>query len=118
MSVIAKHLVTVDQLRRLATVDRSSMFRDAGTLIDTEDGIMQVPMTVPQAVLDGRSKLTYCRLLYDRTQFIEDSVITGKTPKTVDGGDLDARLSVIADGINDAGAHRVGCPDHPEGVRG
>ena len=20
--------------------------------------------------------------------------------------------------INDAGAHRVGCPDHPEGVRG
>ena len=97
-----RHRVTTRDLRRLATIDRSSMFRDATTLIDTEYGIMQVPMSVPQAVLDGRSKLAYCRLLYDRTQFIEDGVIIGKTPKTVDGGDVEARLSVIADGINDA----------------
>lgn len=99
---MTKHLVTVDHLRRLATVDRSSLFRDASALIDTDEGIMQVPASVPQAVLAGRSNLTSCRLLYDRTLFIEDGVVIGKTPKTVDGGDLDARLAVIADGINDA----------------
>ena len=101
MSTETRHRVSADHLRRLATVDRRSLFADATTLIDTEDGVLQVPFRVVEAALDGRSKLTSCRLLYDRSQFIEDGVIAGKRPRTVDGGDLGARLGVIADGIND-----------------
>ena len=96
-----EHPVTAEHLRRLATVDKSSMFRDAGTLIDTEEGVTQVPFRVVEATLDGQTTLAYCRLLYDRRQFIEDGVVAGARPRTVDGSDLDARLGVLADGIND-----------------
>jgi hypothetical protein len=97
----ARHRVTVEDLRHLATIDKRSLFADADTLIDTEDGITQVPFRVVEAVLDGRSKLASCRLLYHRSQFIEDGVITGASPKAADGHDLDARLTVLADGINE-----------------
>ena len=96
-----EHHVTAEHLRRLATVDKSSMFRDAGTLIDTEEGVTQVPFRVVEATLDGRTKLTHCRLLYDRSQFIEDGVVAGARPKTIDGSDLDVKLAVIAAGLND-----------------
>lgn len=95
-----KHRVTVEHLRRLATVDKRSLFADATTLIDTEDGVLQVPFRVVEAALDGRSKLACCRLLYDRSQFIEDGVIAGARPRAVDGGDFEVRLGVIADGVN------------------
>lgn len=101
MSTETRHRVTADHLRRLATVDKRSLFADATALIDTEDGITQVPFRVVADVLDGNSRLRSCRLLYDRSQFIEDGVIAGAHPKTVDGGSLDARLAVLADGIND-----------------
>ena len=101
MSTTTRHRVTADHLRRLATVDKRSLFADATTLIDTEDGVLQVPFRVVEAALDGRSKLTSCRLLYDRSQFIEDGVRVGTRPRTVDGSDLDVRLGILADGINE-----------------
>ena len=101
MSTTTRHRVTADHLRRLATVDKRSLFADATTLIDTEDGVLQVPFRVVEAALDGRSKLACCRLLYDRSQLIEDGVLAGTRPRTVDGGDLGVRLGVIANGIND-----------------
>jgi hypothetical protein len=96
-----RHAVTVEHLRRLATIDKTSLFADAGTLIDTEEGVLHVPFRVVADALSGDSKLRSCRLLYDRSEFADDGVITGKTPKTVDGSDLDAALIVIADGLND-----------------
>lgn len=96
-----KHPVTVEHLRHLATTCRNSLFADCGTLVDTEDGIITVPFRVVTAALSGESKLASCRLLYDRSMFIEDGIITGPRPKTVDGSDLDARLAIIAAGIND-----------------
>jgi hypothetical protein len=95
-----RHHVTVDDLRRLATVNRDSLFRDAGTLIDTEEGILAVPFRVVSDALIGQSRLQVCRLLYSRIQFIDDGVLTGAKPRTIDGSDLDVRLAVIADGIN------------------
>ena len=54
-----EHHVTAEHLRRLATVDKSSMFRDAGTLIDTEEGVTQVPFRVVEATLTaGRNSPT------------------------------------------------------------
>jgi hypothetical protein len=55
------------------------------------------------ATFDGRTKLLYCRVLYNRGSFIEDGVIIGPKPRLTDGGDLDARLATIADGLNDFG---------------
>ena len=96
-----RHDVTVAHLRRLATVDKSSLFAGAGTLIDTEEGVLQVPFRVVADALDGSSKLTSCRLLYDRTEFADDGVIVGAKPRTADGSDLGARLAVIAAGLNE-----------------
>lgn len=99
---MAARLVTTDHLRRLATVDKRSLFASATALIDSDEGIIQVPFRVVAETLAGRTKLTYCRLLYTREQFIEDGVIVGVKPRLIDGGDLDARLAVIADGLNEA----------------
>ena len=96
-----EHPVTAEHLRRLATVDKGSMFRDAGTLIDTEEGVTQVPFRVVEATLSGQTTLAHCRLLYDRRQFIEDGVVAGARPKTIDGSDLDAKLAMIAACLND-----------------
>lgn len=101
-----KHPVTIEHLRHLATTRRNSLFADCGTLVDTEDGIIAVPFRVVSAALTGTSKLASCRLLYDRSTFIDDGVIIGAQPKTVDGSDLNARLAAIADGINDLGDDR------------
>lgn len=95
------HVVTVEHLRRLATVDKRSLFADATALIETEDGISRVPLRVVVAALEGRSKLACCRLLYDRSQFIEDGIVTAANPKTIDRTDLSARLAVIAQGLNE-----------------
>jgi hypothetical protein len=91
------HLVTVEHLRRLATVDRHSLLAGAAALIDTGDEISRVPFGVVTAALEGRTRLTCCRLLYTRGQFLDDGVAIGATPKTTDGSDLDARLAAMAD---------------------
>ena len=41
----SRHLVTIDHLRRLAMVNRSSLFADAMALIDTGDEITRVPFS-------------------------------------------------------------------------
>src|SRR5262245_42206238 len=96
-----KHTVTAEHLRRLATVDKRSLFAGATTLIDTEEGVIQVPWCVVAKTLEGRTKLACCRLLYDRSQFIEDGVIIGASPRTLDGRDLDGWLAELATGINE-----------------
>jgi hypothetical protein len=93
--------VTVEALRALATVDRKSLFRDATALVDCDEGVIAVPWKTVSAVLAGETRFTRFRLLYDRSTFAEDGVITGRAPRTIDRSDLDARLAVIADGIND-----------------
>jgi len=100
-SAVPRGVVTVEHLRRLATVDKSSLFADATALIETEEGITRVPFRDVVAALEGRSKLACCRLLYDRSQFIDDGIVMGANPKTIDGSDLTARLAVIADGLNE-----------------
>ncbi len=97
-----RHEVTTAHLLRLATVDKRSLFRNATALVDTEDGIMQVPWHVVIAALEGRSKLRRCALLYMRDTFADDGIIAGATPKTADGSDLAARLAGIAAGLNAA----------------
>jgi hypothetical protein len=93
--------VTADHLRRLATVDRHSLFRDADTLIDSDEGVIAVPFKVVTDALAGNSRLKSCRLLYSRTCFIEDGIVIGGKPKTVDSSDdLDERLAEIAAGLN------------------
>ena len=57
------HQVTVEHLRRLATIDRTSLLRDADTLIDSDEGIIAVPFGVVADALNGQSRLTLCRLL-------------------------------------------------------
>lgn len=113
----SEHLVTVDHLRRLATVDRHSLFAGATALIDAGDEISRVPFGVVTAALEGRTTLTCCRLLYTRGQFLDDGVAIGATPKTTDGTDLDARLAAIAGGLNeilaDARAQAVAAAHSP-----
>jgi hypothetical protein len=96
-----EHLVTADNLRRLATVDRKSLFAGADALIDAGDEITRVPFSVVTAALEGRSSLACCRLLYARGQFLDDGVVIGATPRTADGTDLGARLAAIAGGLNE-----------------
>ncbi len=96
-----EYLVTAGQLRRLATIDRRSLLADADALIDAGDGIITVPFSVVTAALEGRARLACCRLLYARGQFLDDGVITGATPRTTDGTDLDTRLAAIANGLNE-----------------
>lgn len=96
-----RHEVTPDDLRTLATVDTRSLFRDATALIDSDEGIIQVPLRVVEAALAGQSRLQTCRLLYTRSQFQDDGIITGKVPRTMDPGrSLDERLADITEGIN------------------
>ena len=95
-----RHEVTAADLRAPATTDRRSLLRDAGTLIDCDEGIIRVPFRVVEETLGGRGRLTLRRLLYAREWFIDDGVLIGKTPRTADGGSLDERLAVIADGLN------------------
>jgi hypothetical protein len=92
--------MTTGDLRRLATVDPGSLFRDADSLADTSEGIMIVPWRIVTATMEGRTRFTSFRLLYTRDQFTDDGVIIGKKPRTTDGIDLDDRLAVIAAGIN------------------
>lgn len=104
------HKVAAEDLRRLATIDKHSLFRDATALVDTEDGIEQVTWNVVAAVLEGKSTLRYCRLLYSREQFTEDGVITGAKPRSADKNiSLDERLTSIASGINSGlpGSHHT-----------
>lgn len=54
------HLVTADHLRRLATVDRRSLFAGADALIDAGDEIIRVPFSVVAAALEGRTRLACC----------------------------------------------------------
>lgn len=95
------HAVTAEHLRRLATIDKSSLFAGADTLIDCDEGIIAVPFRVVEETLNGRTRLTRCRLLYSRSQFTEDGITAGKEPRTIDGSDLDARLAEIAEGVNE-----------------
>jgi hypothetical protein len=96
--------VTAEHLRRLATVDRLGLFRDADTLVlSTEGGIMQVPLGVVEATLEGRSSFVI-RMLYSRGQFADDGVITGRNPRAADGRDLDAFLASFAACLNDTQA--------------
>lgn len=97
----SQHLVTVEHLRMLATLDRNSLFADAAALIDAGDEIIRVSFSVVTAALEGRTRLPCCRLLYARGQFIDDGVVTGATPKTTDGSDLGTRLAAIAAGLNE-----------------
>lgn len=95
-----RHEVTAEDLRALAAIDRRSLFRDADTLIDSDEGIIRVPFRVVEETLAGRGRLTLCRLLYAREHFIEDGIVIGKTLRTIDGSSLDERLTVIAIGLN------------------
>lgn len=95
------HTVTAEHLRRLATVDKSSLFSGADTLIDSGEGIIAAPFKVVAETLNGSTKLTLCRLLYSRSQFIEDGIAVGGYPCTIDGRDLDRLLAVIAAGLNE-----------------
>lgn len=101
MTVRNEHVVTAGDLRRLATLDEASLFRDADTLIDCGEGVIRVPLKVVEETLSGRTKFTSCRLLYSRGQFGDDGVVVGKKPRTSNGCDLDARLADLAAGIND-----------------
>jgi hypothetical protein len=88
-------------LLRLATIDRSSLFAGADTLIDSDEGIIAVPFRVVEETLNNRTRLNLCRLLYSRSQFIEDGIAVGRTPRTIDGRDLGGRLAEIANGLNE-----------------
>jgi len=94
------HTVTPEHLRRLATVDKSSLFAGADTLIDSDEGIIAVPFRVVEEALNGRTRLRLCRLLYSRSQFIEDGIVVGREPRAL-AGDLEERLAVIAEGLNE-----------------
>ncbi len=65
--------VTAQDLRALAVTDRTSLLRDADTLIDSHEGITSVPFRVVTETLAGRARLTLCRLLYTRERFVEFS---------------------------------------------
>lgn len=96
-----RHDVTLEDLRDLATDDSRSLFRDATALIDSDQGILRVPLRVVEETLAGRSRLKTCRLLYLRGMFIDDGILAGRTPRTVDGRSLDERLADLAQGLND-----------------
>jgi hypothetical protein len=93
--------VTVEHLRRLATVDPRSLFRDADTLVDSDEGITIVPFRLVTEALEGRGGFVH-RLLYHRSALAENGIQAGAHPRTLDGSDLDERLAGIAAGINEA----------------
>lgn len=93
--------VTVEHLRWLATVDPQSMFRDADTLVLSDEGLTLVPFRVVSETLAGRTRFVH-RLLFTRSELRENGVVVGRHPRTMDGTDLDARLTVLAAELNDA----------------
>ena len=93
--------VTAEHLRRLATVDPQSMFRDADTLVLSDEGLTLVPFRVVSETLAGRTKFVH-RLLFTRGELTESGVVVGQRPRTMDGGDLDAKLAALAAELNDA----------------
>lgn len=92
--------VTVEHLRRLATVDPKSLFRDADTLVLSEEGITIVPFRVVSETLAGQAAFVR-RLLLHRSELRESGVQVGRRPKRFDGGNLDDRLAEIAAGLNE-----------------
>jgi hypothetical protein len=92
--------VTADHLRRLATVDPDSMFRDADTLVLSDEGLTLVPFRVVSETLAGRTRFVH-RLLCTRGELAEMGVVAGRRPRTMDGSDLDARLVVLAAELNE-----------------
>ena len=95
-----RHEVTAQDLRALAVTDRTSLLRDADTLVDSDEGIILSRSEWSRKPLAGRGRLTLCRLLYTRERFVEDGILIGKTPRTIDGSSLDERLADIAAGLN------------------
>jgi hypothetical protein len=87
--------VSAGHLRRLATVDRSSLFRDADTLVLSTEGITRVPLAAVVAALEGRSSFVL-RVLYTRGQFADDGIVPGKAPRAIGPVSLDERLEDIA----------------------
>ena len=71
--------VTADHLRRLATVDPDSMFRDADTLVLSDEGLTLVPFRVVSETLAGRTKFVH-RLLCTRGELRESGVEVGRRP--------------------------------------
>ena len=98
---MSRTTVTAEDLRRLATVDRTSLFREADTLVLSEEGITIVPFTLVSDSLSGRSRFVH-RLLFSRTEFADAGIQAGPHPKTFDGSDLDVRLARIAAELNEA----------------
>lgn len=92
--------VTAEDVRHLATVDPKSLFRDADTLVLSEEGVVIVPFRFVVEALDGRSKFVH-RLLLSRSELADSGVEVGRKPKTFDGSDLDERLARIAAGLNE-----------------
>ena len=92
--------VTAEHLRRLATVDRESMFRDADTLVLSDEGVTLVPFRVVSETLAGRTKFVH-RLLFSRSELRESGVEVGTRPRTMDGSDLDVRLAELAVELNE-----------------
>lgn len=93
-------IVTVEHLRRLATAKPESLFRDADTLVLSDEGITIVPFRIVSDTLAGRTQFVH-RLLLHRAELAESGVQTGRRPKTFDGGSLDDRLAEIAAGLNE-----------------
>lgn len=97
-----RHVVTADDLRHLATRDSRSLFRDASVLVDCDEGITTLPpQIVADTILGKKSKLTFLRVLYYRSQFADDGIRCGKSPRRIDGGDLDEQLEEIAAALNE-----------------
>lgn len=93
--------VTVEHLRQLATVDPKSLFRDADTLVLSDEGLTLVPFRVVSETVAGRTKFVH-RMLCTRSELRESGVEVGARPRLMDGGDLDARLAELAAELNDA----------------
>jgi len=93
--------VTAEHLRRLATVDPKSMFRDADTLVLSDEGLTLVPFRVVSETLAGRTRFVH-RLLCTRGELTEMGIVVGRRPRTMDGSDLDARLAELAAELNES----------------
>jgi hypothetical protein len=98
---MSRTTVTAGDLRRLATVDSKSLFRDADTLVLSEEGITIVPFKFVADALSGHNKFVH-RLLLSRSELADSGIEAGAKPKTFDGSDLDARFADIAAVLNEA----------------
>jgi hypothetical protein len=92
--------VTAEDLRRLITVEPRSLFRDADTLVVSDDGVVTVPFRVVSATLSGETRFVH-RVLTTRAELAEVGVVSGRHPRTNDGSDLDERLAELARGLTD-----------------